>query len=191
MSFNIRNRSFTVLLLTSILFAGSACSRPNTVYPGEAVAVIDDTPVVVDPIALPGGFFDQSVNRASAFPYFDELDNAYYLKLETRAGLYPVSGSFNGPGLGNRALVGVSLYDGLPVEYAANNVVEIRSYTNSDFKLLLVADLECDGSDIRVIEGEPLSIPDSSFALSEFGIDGTQWKISGSDLLDPYTSDSF
>lgn len=176
----------TTLAALAIGLTFMGCSRPNTIYPGDPKAATSDEPIAVDPIVLPSGFYDQSVNRASAT--IVENNGTHILRLQTSSGLNTISGGFNGPGLGNRALIGISLYEGFPVDVAARQTLEVASSTASSPQLLLVVDLECDGTQKHVLVGEPSSLASETYSSIQFDASFPNWKVSGSSLIDSETS---
>jgi hypothetical protein len=108
---------------------------------------------------------DWSVNEASAPP---PTSAGGTILLSTRAtGSQPVGG-YNGPGTGNRAILGFSHYDARPLADMATFTIEATKINGSDLtgpELGLVVDLACDGTSFSYINvafanlGTPTTTP--------------------------------
>jgi hypothetical protein len=95
------------------------CGHQNTIYPDtNSENPISGTqsgnpPASGGQIAqMPQGFFDESVNLASVNIGLDgSSTSSLGIKFKINPGTNPV-GSFNGPGTGSRAILGIALYSG-------------------------------------------------------------------------------
>jgi hypothetical protein len=147
------------VLLSLVALVTSACGRGDLIYGDGAVA--DDgkngiTVVTTDGRAyLPRGLFNQSVNRGVVDVWIGST-NYPYLRMRLLDGTNS-TGGFNGPGIGNRALVGVSLYDttllsnfdGVKYDFTSDGLMP---------EVLLQVDLECNGSVPRLLTANANSL---------------------------------
>lgn len=135
-------------LLASLLLAIglTGCGRADTVYGGDAAAIVkqgDALPVTAEPATLPRGFYDLSVNQASV-DVFRSSTNYPYLRLRISDGSN-TTGGFNGVGLGNRALVGLSAYDATLLSSFPGVIFDAKS-NGLLADVLLIIDSDCAGS---------------------------------------------
>jgi len=165
----IRSNLFMIPVLAVLAIAMSGCGRGDTIYGGDASGTRIKSDVAIDLLIddgriLPRGFFDQSVNRAVVDIYRDE-SNIPYLELRLSAGTNTVGG-FNGNDIGNRALVGISLYDTTLV----SNLPGVTFDAKSDALLadvLLIVDLDCTGTQVpRLLKAAGSDLVANSMALS-------------------------
>jgi hypothetical protein len=88
---------------------------------------------------------DWSVNEASAPP---PTSAGGTILLSTRATASQPVGAYNGPGTGNRAILGFGHYDGRPLSDIASFAIEATKINGSDLtgpEIGLLVDLACDG----------------------------------------------
>lgn len=142
------NQLGSTLLLSTLVFIGIGCSRETSVYR-------DPTPINRDPVAplttqpsskLPEQFFDQSINQARSTLQPDGLSpNGKVIELKTTAGVNP-QGSFNGAGLGNKALLGLDFWN-VPMAQVEPLSFDSKTVVGTEGSGVgLQIDLKCDGT---------------------------------------------
>ncbi|MEK7358055.1 MAG: hypothetical protein AAB250_16520 [Bdellovibrionota bacterium] len=142
-----------ILVVTLALSLLGGCGRNDTVYTdGNGVKIAGEVLVSSDGRALlPRGFYNQSVNKAVVDVWMGST-NYPYLRLRILDGTN-AAGGFNGPGIGNRALVGLAQYDatllatfdGVKFDFASDLLMP---------EVLLLVDLDCTGSVPRVLRAD-------------------------------------
>lgn len=145
LKFDLIRSALTAPLAVALAFAMSGCGRGDTVYGGGATALVkqgDLLPVVIERSILPRGFYNQSVNRATVDIYRNS-SNYPYLRLKISSGDSDVGG-FNGAGVGNRALVGLSQFDATLLSSFPGVTFDAKS-DGLLADVLLVVDLDCTG----------------------------------------------
>ena len=141
-------KGFWLALLSVGLSAVSlGCGRSDTVYGTiEPVKVAVGPPISIDGRSvLPRGFYNQSVNSAGVDIWSDNSNSPYLrLRILDSSQNGASSGGFNGSGKGNRALVGISLYDNTALANFAGLEMDSKTSTgNLTLDALLIVDLNC------------------------------------------------
>lgn len=147
----LRSLRTTALALLALSFGLTGCGRGDTVYGGRATDPTKQSevlPVAIERPILPRGFYNQSVNKAIADVY-RTAENYPYLRLEITGGAN-AAGGFNGPGIGNRALIGLSSYDATLVSSFPGVIFDAKSDGLLP-DVLLVVDLDCTSTSAPVL----------------------------------------
>lgn len=153
-----------LIVLMTCGFSMTGCGRETKVYPEATAPGATPAPTVTTDVVatLPEGFFDHSVNRGSILLALDGVtDSSVALRLQTNPGANP-TGAYNGSGTGNRALLGIALYSGDPLNQWHGLSFDAKVYAGSEaISVSLIADLHCDGQEIRVLTAEGGVLPTS------------------------------
>ncbi|MES2964394.1 MAG: hypothetical protein V4760_10915 [Bdellovibrionota bacterium] len=160
---SIRTSILAFVAITAVL---TGCGRGDIVYTdggAELTKQDDSLPITIDDRSiLPRGFFDQSVNRADV-QIHRSTSNYPYLRLRLLGGTN-TAGGFNGPGTGNRALVGLAQYDATLLTNIPTVTIDMKSDGLVPDVLLLV-DLDCTGNVPRVLKADGNSLYATALAL--------------------------
>lgn len=134
------------------------CSRDTTIFEEKAPEMV--LPISTDGrVLLPRDFYDQSAGRAQVETQLDGITStSKAIRFQTQGGA-SASGTYNGTGTGNRALLGLGSWHAKPL----GSLTDMRWEAKSDFGTLLVGvilqiDLKCDGSNIVVAEARPAAL---------------------------------
>lgn len=184
--------SLTIAMCAISLLAG--CGRDNKIYSDPIVPSGDEEPRLIDGRkSLPPGFFDHSVNQASVEMSLDgTTDRSVAIRLIT----WPERNrdhAFNGSGRGNRALLGIAHYSGRKLSEIGNISFDAKLIVPAhNVELLLVTDLYCDGSDIRVLIADADALSSFDFDLAgdgyiryRAGLNDQKWKALDNPIMDP------
>lgn len=186
----------STLLAVAVAFLGVGCSRGNSVYSDPENVQVHITPIVIDDgSVLPKDFNNQSVNGASVALELDGITSSsksirFQTNPQTNA-----TGSFNGPGQGNRAILGLGTWSSRPVPQAEPITFDSKDLLGTEtVGVNLQIDLKCDGTSIRVVNASgaaisnqgPVSAVDgySRFSVS---LESPLWISPTADILDPDT----
>lgn len=184
--------TFTLAVCALSLLAG--CGRDNKIYSDPIEPSGDEEPRLIDGRkSLPTGFFDHSVNQASAEM---ALDGTTERSVAIRLITWPETNhyyAFNGSGGGNRALLGIARYSGHKLSEIGSISFDAKILEPSHkVEVLLVADLHCDGSDIRVLIADADALESSDvddvgdgYFRYRAGINDPKWKALDDSIMDP------
>ncbi len=187
-------RSFSSLILAAcVVSLLSGCGRENKIYADPTTPVDGDELRIIDGRrSLPAGFFDHSVNQASAEM---SLDGTTATSLAIRLVTWPQTNgrhAFNGDGEGNRALLGLAPYSGRKLSEIGQISFEAKNIGSpQNVELLLVTDLNCDGGDVRVLiaDADALNLDrqdaGNGYWRYSAGISDVKWKALDDPILDP------
>ncbi|MBN8542003.1 MAG: hypothetical protein J0L82_16540 [Deltaproteobacteria bacterium] len=174
-----------------------SCSRETSVYSDPSPVAGPITPATTQPSSkLPEQFFDQSINLARATLQPDGFSaDGKVIELKTLAGT-SATGSFNGPGQGNKALLGLDFWK-VPVQQIEPLTFDSKVLAGTEsIGLALQIDLLCDGTSLKhlVALGADVSLqstpPDSDgFSRHTVSIHDSIWsadsEITPSAILNP------
>jgi hypothetical protein len=144
-------KSLIVYFALSLVLGG--CGRATKIYP-DGSGTVGVLPIQIDdPIVLPSGFYDQSVNHARVDLALDGAsETSIALRLQTNATSNP-AGGYNGSGTGNRALLGVAEQNGSLLSAIGAITFDAKSVNGTEgVAVLIQADLACDGQQLHVLE---------------------------------------
>jgi hypothetical protein len=133
-----------------------------------------------------GDLVDLSVNQASATSDTDGLT------LRTEAGTN-AAGGFNGTGTGNKAIAGVTGWDGRPLADLDHLALETTLVTGTRSTYFnVIVDLDCDGARLSLVVADPTGLASTSGAAGdryELDADEAVWRAVGGldDLLPGHT----
>lgn len=179
--------------LVAIAAQLSACGRTTKIY---------SDPVTTLPVAitshltslLPNQFYDESVNLASVAI---ELDGATSTSLALRFQLKPgtnPAGSFNGNGVGNRALLGLGAYSGRHLSDISTLTFDTLNSSGSEsLDLVLLVDPNCDGTTTKLLTAlgsdlAPGVAESAGYARLTADITQAEWHSAAGDITDPNQS---
>jgi hypothetical protein len=182
-------KSMTALFALSVALCG--CGRATKIYP-DGSGTLGVLPIQIDdPIVLPIGFYDQSVNHARVDLGLDGVTpTSIALRLQTNATSNSVGG-FNGPGTGNRALLGVAEHNGTPLSALGAIGFDAKSVNGTDgVSILVQADLECDGSQLHVLEAtstalQPGANIGNGYVRYQASLNQSVWKSAAAAIFHP------
>lgn len=188
-------RSFSSLMLAAcVVSILSGCGRDNKIYADPITPPGEEEPRIIDGRKfLPNGFFDHSVNQASAEMSLDgTTDRSVAIRLIT----WPqrnLDHAFNSHGEGNRALLGIARYSGRKLSEIGSFSFDAKVLTNTHkVELLLVTDLNCDGTDIRTLiadaealESDGVQDVGDGYWRYHAGVSDPKWKALDNSITHP------
>ena len=183
----VKNHLLFFGLAATLIVAFVGCGRSNTVYSDPS-----DPTISIGRPSLPVDIYDQSVNAASVVEALDGITNSSIaLLLQTRPSTNNGTGGFNGSGAGNRSLMGVSRFSGSTLSSIGAVTFDALYQTGSqDIDVNLLADLNCDGTSVRVLIASaaalaPGSSLPSGYVHYDADFNASVWQVSGSSISNP------
>lgn len=192
---------FTSPIVLAVLLLG--CGRETKIYPETEITTTEspDLPIFVDGRSiLPNGFYDQSVNGGLIEMVRDQEDGSTsVLRLRTLPGAR-AAGGYNGPGTGNRALLGVTLYDRLSLHDLEEVSFDMKQINGTERpSVVLLVDLQCNGTKSLVLTAAGSQLGNGTLIASTTpgapdytrltaNIRDSVWTVSGDAVTDPSDS---
>ncbi len=149
---------YVVLALSLIVASQVACSRTTKVYSDPSALAVN--PVSTDGRSkLPKDFYNQSVNQATVELQPDgATSTSKAIRFQTTSAANG-TGGFNGPGIGNRAVLGLGSWHSRPVSQAEPLTFDAQVFGGFEsVGISLQIDLKCDGADVRVVHAAGAAI---------------------------------
>ncbi len=191
-------RKILVISLGLAVFWG--CGRDNKVTPADrpapSVAGLSGRDGAQGPPGengrnyLPIRFYNHSVGRALVDVSIDGVSaNSVAIRLQTADGAN-AAGEFNGPGTGNKAILGLSQYHQKKLDELASITFDAKIYTGTLTPAInVIVDLHCDGTLLKILEADastmiaPVASANGYLKYSAFSSDSA-WRAFGG-IADP------
>ena len=195
----LRRRLAVLMCSVGLMSLTEGCARETKIYNDQPAAVAeteadaDSTVTIIDGYGkLPRGLFDLSVNHAGVELALDGTSNT---SVAMRLVTWPIAsagaGAYNGPGTGNRAMLGLA-------EYAAKALSEVVpiSFDSKSFggtagvDLAIVIDLDCDGGPSHTLIATAATLAPgvsltASYTRYETTASDSRWRVMGPAIMDP------
>lgn len=160
--------AFMAALVAISTLSTVGCSRETSVYPDPAPGAPTSVELAWTRYSLPKNFANHSVGRA-VVTVQAETPSTAGLRFQTWSGSNAAS-QFHGPGLGSRALLGLSSWNSRPVPQAEPLTFDAKSVSgNEAIGVSLQIDLACDGATVHVVHARGADVAAQSTAAQTNG----------------------